>query len=165
MEVIKGDITKISSVQAIVNVIYLNELADDVDDRGNNYNAKSHVLRKGRFSDDSGISCVGIRKKCNLPYQYEIYIECSNLSNENVMQLANCYYDVLQLAVDYNIRTIAFPSISIDSNKVALFKEALVAVVTLKDFFKKNPGKIKLVQWVLQDDEAYDEYKRMLKEN
>ena len=66
--------------------------------------------------------------------------------------LANAYRNSLQLAVDHDIRKIAFPSISTGVYHYPLDQAAAIAVKTVRDFCTENPGKIDTVRFVLFDD-------------
>ena len=74
--------------------------------------------------------------------------------------LANCYRNSLQLAMDNNIRRIAFPSISTGVYSYPVDQASEVAVGAVKEFVLGHPGAFDEVLWVLFDDVTkayYDE--------
>ena len=60
--------------------------------------------------------------------------------------LAACYRSSLKVAMDNGIRTIAFPSISTGIFSYPVEEAAYIAVNTVIDFLKENPGKFVFVQ-------------------
>ena len=74
--------------------------------------------------------------------------------------MKNCYLSVLELAVENNIKTIAFPGISTGIYRFPKDKAAEIAIKTVKDFDKIS--EIKTVIFVCFDDENYQIYERFL---
>ena len=58
--------------------------------------------------------------------------------NEDVL-LADAYRNSLQLAVDNNIKTIAFPSISTGAYRFPIDRAAPIAIRTVDNFLNKHP--------------------------
>lgn len=79
-------------------------------------------------------------------------------------KLADCYRNSLQVAVDNNCSTIAFPNISTGIYKFPKDEAARIAVDTVFDFLSKE-GKIKEVIFVCFDEDNYDFIKRQLSNN
>ena len=77
-------------------------------------------------------------------------------------QLANCYKNSLQLAVNNGIQSIAFPAISTGNYRYPIEKAADVALTTVKAFVEQAQQNHKMVpkriQFVLFDEEAYKCY-------
>jgi O-acetyl-ADP-ribose deacetylase (regulator of RNase III) len=78
--------------------------------------------------------------------------------------LQDCYRNSLQVAVDHNLRRIAFPSISTGVYGYPVDEAAKTAVNTVKDYIKNHPGALDLVEWVLFDNKTFEVYSRMLKQ-
>lgn len=72
--------------------------------------------------------------------------------------LANCYRNSLKLAVENDITTISFPSISTGIYKFPVEKASEIAVKTINDFLQ-NDKTIEYVQIVCYDDKTYRAYK------
>ena len=79
--------------------------------------------------------------------------------------LASCYQACLSIALENNIRSIAFPSISTvyndnyDNNPIPLKEAVKVAVQTVKSFTMERAGEIDTIKWVLYDDVTFSAYK------
>lgn len=81
--------------------------------------------------------------------------------NNEEQKLASCYTNSLQLAVEHNIKTIAFPNISTGIYHFPKEKAAHIAVDAVKQFLLKNDS-IATVIFVCFDAENYDLYNRIL---
>jgi len=76
--------------------------------------------------------------------------------------LYNCYRNSLQLAVDNNLKTIAFPNISTGIYGYPKEKAVNVAVKAVRDFTEKNPPDLKEIVFVCYDEENYVLYSQVL---
>ena len=78
--------------------------------------------------------------------------------------LSNAYQNSLQLAVDNQIVTIAFPSISTGAYGYPLAEAANVAISTVKGFIEKLDRSVELkqVRFVLFDAFTFDAYRQAL---
>ena len=99
----------------------------------------------------------------NLPSKYVIHTvgpfwNGENIENEKL--LANCYTNSMNLAIQNNIKTIAFPNISTGIYKFPKDKAAKIAIDTVSNF--ENKEKIEKVIFVCFDEENYDIYKKHL---
>ena len=77
-------------------------------------------------------------------------------------KLANCYKNSMQLAVDNNCKTIAFPNISTGVYRFPKDVAAKIAVDTV-NYFLSGTDKIEKVIFVCFDDENYRLYEKLLK--
>ena len=75
--------------------------------------------------------------------------------------LANCYRNSLQLAVENEIKTIAFPAISCGAYGYPIPDAALVALKTGRDFLATD-DRIDKVTFVLWGEDIYDAYRQLL---
>ena len=75
--------------------------------------------------------------------------------------LANCYKNSLEMAIENDVKTIAFPSISTGAYRFPLKRAAEIAVREVKDFLNKN-DELEKVIFVAFDDETYNTYKSIL---
>ena len=62
--------------------------------------------------------------------------------------LCSAYRSSLQLAVENELRSIAFPSISTGAYRFPLEKASRIAVDACKDFCSENPGALDLIRFV-----------------
>lgn len=82
--------------------------------------------------------------------------------NKEKELLANAYFNSLNLAVDKNLRSIAFPNISTGVYHFPKERAAEIAVKTVSSFLKKNAS-IEKVIFVCFDEENYKIYEQVLK--
>lgn len=65
--------------------------------------------------------------------------------------LANCYFNCMKLAMNNEIRSITFPSISMGVYSFSVELEAKIAVHTVNRFLQDNPDSFDLVECILFD--------------
>ena len=166
IKTVKGDITKITDVQAIVNAANSSLLGGGGVDGAIHRAAGAELLFECRLLGGCKTGCAKITKGYHLPCDYVIHtvgpVWIGGMKNEKEL-LANCYYNSMQLAVDHNIRTIAFPSISTGIYHFPVDKAAKIAVDTVAKLLEENPGKIDMVEWVLFDDNTLQVYEAEVK--
>ena len=115
IKTVRGDITKITDVQAIVN-------------------AANNSLLGGGGVDGAIHRAAGPKF------------------------LARCYFNSMKLAMDKEIRSSAFPSISTGIYGFPVELAAKIAVYTVDRFLQDNPGSFDLVEWVLFDSHTESVY-------
>ncbi|MBD5137313.1 MAG: O-acetyl-ADP-ribose deacetylase [Lachnospiraceae bacterium] len=167
IKTIRGDITKVQDVQAIVNAANSSLLGGGGVDGAIHRAAGPELLFECRLLGGCKTGQAKITKAYNLPCDFVIHTVgpvWNGGKNSEEEQLANCYYNSLQLAVDNGIRTIAFPSIATGIYRFPVELAANIAVRTVLNFIKENEGKISLVEWVLFDDNTEMVYKREVDE-
>ncbi|MHC4481574.1 MAG: macro domain-containing protein [Planctomycetota bacterium] len=74
--------------------------------------------------------------------------------------MAGAYRSSLQLALQNDLRSVAFPSISTGAYGYPIGRAARVALEAVIDFLRENSGRLELVRFVLfspQDHEVYCE--------
>ncbi len=79
--------------------------------------------------------------------------------NEEAL-LADCYRNSMKVALEHDIRFIAFPSIATGIYHFPVDLAAKIAVGTVADFLGEHEGKFELVEWVLFDQRTYEVYQR-----
>jgi len=84
-------------------------------------------------------------------------------SIEDEKLLASCYKNSLKLALEHNIKSIAFPAISTGVYGYPMEEAAKVAIKTIIEFLKENKG-LELVRLVLYNDKAYEIHKKVMEE-
>jgi len=167
LEVIKADITTIKA-DAIVNAANSSLLGGGGVDGAIHRKGGKAILQ----------ACVAIRNKqgkCktgnavittagNLPAKYVIHTVgpvWNGESEQNNALLADCYRNSLTLAVENNVKIIAFPNISTGIYHFPKDKAADIAVNAVSNFGQKE--KIEKVIFVCFDDENYQLYLKKLK--
>ncbi|MCX2493265.1 O-acetyl-ADP-ribose deacetylase [Pedobacter sp. PF22-3] len=166
LELIKADITTIKA-DAIVNAANTSLLG------GGGVDGAIH-RKGGKAILDA---CVAIRNKqgqCktgnavittagSLPAKYVIHTVgpvWNGESEKNNALLADCYRNSLILAIENNVKTIAFPNISTGIYHFPKDKAAEIAIKTVDHFADKE--KIEKVIFVCFDDENYELYLQKL---
>lgn len=161
LKVIKGDITKVT-VDAIVNAANTSLLGGGGVDGAIHRAGGSAVLEDCRKIIAKQGGCkVGqavITTGGNLPSKFVIHtvgpVWNGGLKNEEE-KLANCYRNSLQVALDHNCRTIAFPNISTGIYKFPKEKAAKIAIDTVLEFISST-DKIEKITFVCFDEDNYN---------
>lgn len=167
VEVIKGDITKLS-LDAIVNAANSSLMGgggvDGAIHRAGGpailEECKKIIARQGGCKTGEAVITTG----GNLPSRYVIHTVgpvWNGGRNGEEQNLANCYSNSLRLALDHQVKTIAFPSISTGVYGFPKGKAARIAVHAIKDFLASNPALEKVVL-VCFDDENFSFIKEEL---
>ena len=169
IKLIKGDITKIDQVDAIVNAANSSLLGGGGVDGAIHRAAGQDLLFECRLLGGCKTGQAKITKGYRLSCKHIIHtvgpVWNGGSHNEEEL-LANCYKNSLELAMKNQIRTIAFPSISTGIYAFPVDRAAKIAVSTVNQFLKENPGQFEEVLWVLFDDKtlaAYQEAVDLLK--
>lgn len=162
IKTIRGDITKVTDVQAIVNAANTSLLGGGGVDGAIHRAAGSELLAECRTLGGCNTGDSKITKAYQLPCEYVIHtvgpIWRGGKNNEEV-SLASCYKTSMQLALENGIRTVAFPSVSTGVYHFPIDKAAEIAIRTVKEFMDEHKNDFDFVEWVLFDDatkRAYD---------
>ena len=163
IKTVKGDITKITDVQAIVNAANNSLLGGGGVDGAIHRAAGPELLAECRNLHGCETGQAKITKAYNLPCDYVIHtvgpIWNGGRHREEEL-LASCYFNSMKLAMDNGIRTIAFPSISTGVYSFPVELAAKIAVKTVSRFLENNESDFDLVEWVLFDSATESVYEK-----
>ena len=161
IRMVKGDITKVSDVEAIVNAANNSLLGGGGVDGAIHRAAGPKLLEECRSLHGCDTGEAKMTAAYDLPCRYIIHTVgpiWSGGTHGEAELLANCYRNSLQLAVQRGIRSVAFPSISTGVYGYPAEAAAEIAVYTVDRFLEEHPGELDLVEWVLFDRATYDVY-------
>lgn len=158
IKTIRGDITKVEDVQAIVNAANSSLLGGGGVDGAIHRAAGPELLSECRLLGGCKTGQAKITKGYKLPCKFIIHtvgpVWNGGQKREEEL-LASCYYNSMVLAVENGIRTIAFPSIATGIYHFPVQLAAKIAVRTVAKFLEENVGKIDMVEWVLFDESTH----------
>ena len=167
ISVIKGDITKISNVQAIVNAANESLLGGGGVDGAIHYAAGPELLAECRTLGGCHMGEAKITKAYNLPCDYVIHTVGPRWhggvrGEANILK--ECYVNSLKVAIYNGIKTIAFPSISTGAFGYPVEEAASVAVNTVNAFLMENSDKLDEIYWILFDNHTCSVYEKAISE-
>jgi O-acetyl-ADP-ribose deacetylase (regulator of RNase III) len=161
IEALRGDITKLD-VDAIVNAANTTLLGGGGVDGAIHRAAGPELLAECRTLGGCKPGEARITRGYHLPARFVIHtvgpIWRGGKRHEPEI-LANCYRNSLQLAVENEIKTIAFPAISAYGYPIP--EAAQVALKTTRDFLATDDS-IDKVAFVLWGEDIYDAYRQLL---
>ena len=164
---IKGDITKISDVTAIVNAANNSLLGGGGVDGAIHRAAGLELLAECRKLNGCPTGEAKITGAYHLPCQYVIHTVgpiWSGGRRHEAELLASCYRNSLKVAVENGIGSVAFPSISTGVYSYPVDEAARIAVRTVRDFISEHPDSLDDVVWVLFDPWTKAAYDKALEE-
>lgn len=165
IRIIKGDITKIDDVDAIVNAANTSLLGGGGVDGAIHRAAGRELLEECRTLNGCDTGDAKITGAYKLPCKHVIHtvgpVWHGGDRNEPAL-LASCYRRSLEVAVDNGVRSVAFPSISTGVYHFPLDQAAEIATATVRAFVEEHPDALDLVEWVLFDDRTYAAYARYM---
>jgi len=164
IEIVKGDITKIS-VMAIVNAANKTLLGGGGVDGAIHRAAGPQLLEECRQLGGCETGQAKITKGYNLPARYVIHtvgpVWRGGKYHEEE-KLAECYRNCLKLAREYKITSLAFPSISTGAYGFPIEKAAPIALNEVKKNLPENEF-IQRVIFVLFSENDFQIYQNLLK--
>jgi O-acetyl-ADP-ribose deacetylase len=159
IEIIKGDITKLQ-VDAIVNAANDSLLGGGGVDGSIHRAAGPQLVKACRLLGGCETGKAKITQGYNLPAKWVIHtvgpVWRGGLNGEPVL-LASCYQNALKLAVENEIKTIAFPAISCGVYGYPIKEAAVVAIAQTVDFLNSDKT-IKKVIFTCFSEEIYQTY-------
>jgi O-acetyl-ADP-ribose deacetylase (regulator of RNase III) len=163
IELIKGDITKLK-VDSIVNAANTSLLGGGGVDGAIHRAAGPSLLEFCKTLNGCNTGDAKITPGFNLPAKFIIHtvgpVWKGGENNEDTL-LASCYSNSLNAAINKNITTIAFPSISTGIYRFPTERAAKIAVHETRRILKEN-STIKKVIFVCYDDGTYNIYRQLI---
>lgn len=162
IETVIGDITKVEGVDAIVNAANKSLMGGGGVDGAIHKAAGPELLEETRKLGGCGTGDAKSSGGYDLPVDHVIHTvgPVWNGGNDNEEELlAGCYRRSLEVAMENEIRKIAFPSISTGIYHFPVEQAASIAVNTVKEMVEENPDAFDQIIWVLFDEDtkaAYD---------
>ena len=163
IEIIQGDITKLD-VDAIVNAANTTLLGGGGVDGAIHRAAGTELLAECGTLGGCRPGEAKITRGYRLPARFVIHTVgpiWHGGKRGEPETLASCYRSSLQLAVENEIKTIAFPAISCGAYGYPIRDAAQVAVSTTRDFLATD-NNIDKVTFVLWGNDIYDAYRQLL---
>ena len=163
IEVVLGDITKVK-VDAIVNAANKTLLGGGGVDGAIHRAAGPELLEECRTLNGCETGQAKITKGYRLHAKYVIHTVGPIWRGGNAREdelLASCYSSSLKLAVENNIKTIAFPSISTGAYSFPVKRAAEIAIKEIARFLQDNES-IENVLMVCFDEKTMEAYSEAL---
>jgi O-acetyl-ADP-ribose deacetylase (regulator of RNase III) len=163
IEILRGDITKLD-VDAIVNAANATLLGGGGVDGAIHRAAGPELLAECRTLGGCEPGQAKITGAYRLPARFVIHTVgpiWHGGKHDEERTLADCYRNSLKLAVENEIKTIAFPAISCGAYGYPIEEAARIAFKTTRDFLATN-DEIKKVIFVVWGEDVYDAYRQIL---
>lgn len=164
IDIIKADIIRMK-VDAIVNAANNSLMGGGGVDGSIHRAAGKELAEECRSLKGCATGQSKITKGYQLPAAYVIHtvgpVWNNGTANEETL-LESCYRTALQLAGEYGIKTIAFPSISTGAYRFPFDKAARIAYQTITDVLKKQDT-IEHAYMVCFTDKDLEQLKREIK--
>jgi O-acetyl-ADP-ribose deacetylase len=163
IDIVRGDITKLD-VDAIVNAANTTLLGGGGVDGAIHRVAGPELLAECRTLGSCRPGEAKITRGYHLPARFVIHTVgpvWSGGKHHEPETLANCYRNSLQLAVENEIKTIAFPAISCGAYGYPISDAGQVALKAARDFLATDDN-IDKVTFVLWGEDVYDAYRQLL---
>lgn len=165
IKTVKGDITKITDVEAIVNAANKSLLGGGGVDGAIHRAAGPQLLEECRTLHGCQTGEAKATGAYNLPCKYVIHTAGPIWNGGNrgeAEKLADCYRNSLEIAISKGVKRIAFPSISTGVYRYPKNQAAAIAAETICLVIDEHPGKLELVEMVLFDEGTLKVYEEAL---
>ena len=163
IEILRGDITKLE-VDAIVNAANTTLLGGGGVDGAIHRSAGPELLAECRTLGGCRPGEAKMTRGYRLPARSVIHtvgpVWHGGKHNE-AQTLADCYRNSLQLALENEVKTIAFPAISCGAYGYPLEEAARIAFTTTRDFLATN-SEVQKVIFAVWSEHVYNAYQQIL---
>lgn len=163
INIIQGDITTLS-VDAIVNAANTSLLGGGGVDGAIHRAAGPELLAECRTLKGCPTGQAKITKGYQLPAKHVVHTVGPVWRGGNHHEaelLASCYRECMRLALDYHLKTIAFPAISCGVYGFPIEQAVSIATNEIKTALKNHP-EIEAIYFVCFDDAVYTAYQQEL---
>jgi O-acetyl-ADP-ribose deacetylase len=163
IDIVRGDITKLD-VDAIVNAANTTLLGGGGVDGAIHRAAGPELLAECRTLYGCKAGEAKLTRGYRLPARFVIHTVgpvWRGGQRGEPGTLANCHRNSLQLAVENEIKTIAFPAISCGAYGYPIPEAAQIALKATRDFLATDDS-IDKVAFVLWGEDIYDAYRQLL---
>jgi O-acetyl-ADP-ribose deacetylase len=163
IEIIRGDITKIE-VDAIVNAANTTLLGGGGVDGAIHRAAGHELLVECRTLGGCEPGQAKITRGHDLPARFVIHTVgpvWRGGKHDEARTLASCYSNSLKLAVQNEIKTIAFPAISCGAYGYPIEQATHIALKTTREFLATS-DEIEKVIFVVWSEDVYNAYRQFL---
>lgn len=163
IEILRGDITKLD-VDAIVNAANTTLLGGGGVDGAIHRAAGPELLAECRTLGGCRPGEAKITRGYGLPARFVIHTVgpvWRGGEHREPETLANCYRNSLQLAVENEVKTVAFPAISCGAYSYPIEEAAHIALKTTREFLAMS-DKLQQAIFVVWGEDVYNAYRRLL---
>jgi O-acetyl-ADP-ribose deacetylase len=163
IDILRGDITELA-VDAIVNAANSALLGGGGVDGAIHRAAGPELLEECRRLGGCRTGEAKITRGYKLPTRFVIHTVgpvWSGGTRGEAETLANCYRNCLRLALEHEIKTIAFPAISCGAYRYPIADAARIALETTREFLGKT-DQIDQVIFVVATEDIFSVYQRLL---
>ena len=164
IQILRGDITKLD-VDAIVNAANTTLLGGGGVDGAIHRAAGPELLAECRTLGGCRPGEAKITRGYLLPARFVIHTVgpiWRGGKHDEARTLTNCYRNSLQLAVENEINTLAFPAISCGAYGYPIEEAAQIAFKTTRDFLAVS-DELQKVIFVVWSEDDYDAYREALR--
>jgi O-acetyl-ADP-ribose deacetylase len=165
IEITQGDITKIKA-DAIVSAANHSLLGGGGVDGAIHRAAGPELLEECKTIGGCPTGEARITRGYNLPAKYVIHTvgPVYSGSSQDTLLLSRCYQNSLKLALEKNIKTIAFPAISCGIYGYPIEEACNIALEITIKFIKENNKRIEKIVFVLLSKKDQHIYEQCLNE-
>ena len=165
LELVQGDITQ-QDTDAIVNAANSGLAGGGGVDGAIHRAGGPQIMEECRRIGDCSTGKAVITSGGNLGARYVIHavgpVYRDGKSGEAEL-LASAYRNSLRVAVENNVTSIAFPSLSTGAYRYPVRDAAKIALQTVVDFLKNQKHSLETVRFVLFDEKTFTTYGTILK--